>query len=121
MTNTDADAGETPDFDLDGTPCVRALMVTVTNDGQRPITLRYAHCQYTAKRKGGEAKEGKASGSVVATKIGQGDHVDIFIHIGGWKSIELLQSVEVSDSADKAWKVNAEVMKKLNADGPWIR
>lgn len=109
---------ESHDTEFDGDACVRGLAVSVTNQGQRPVTIRGAKCLYNGIRPKGEPFEGSGAGSN-SMKIGPGEVVEVGIKLGGKYTIERIRSIEVRDSTDKSWTVDKKTIASLNAQGPW--
>lgn len=117
--NVEVDANEENyDVEHDGLAYVRALTITVTNQGQRPVTIRKAKCLYKARRPKGETFDGTGHASNTI-KIGAGEIAELDVKLSGRYTIEKLCSVEVYDSVDKRWLVGDKKIAEFNAKGPW--
>ena len=105
----EVDKDQDPDGDIDGTPFVYAIGVTVTNNGSRPITIRTCRCVYRGVTSEVRTHEIKAEAGV-NQKIGQGDSYTGFVRVD--KSSEII-AVSVIDSTEKEWKARRRTIREF--------
>ena len=105
----EASEDQDPDGQIDGTPFVYVLGVTVTNKGSRPITIRTCRCVYRVVTSEASTREIKAEAGV-NQKIGQGDSCAGFVRVD--KSSEII-AVSVVDSTEKEWKASPRRIREF--------
>jgi hypothetical protein len=113
--NVEADEDETTNTYFDGTPVVRALSVTITNTGQKPVTILEVKCRWSVGSKAGEEYQ-KESREWVNKKLGQGDHCFAYPHLH--TRPHAIISAWAIDSTGKEWLAPATLIEQLNAKGP---
>jgi hypothetical protein len=113
-THVAAEEDETPQVFFDSTPTVRALGVTITNTGQKPVTILEVFCRWSAVTNEGKEYE-NGSSDWVNKKLAEGDHCFSWPHIHG-KPKSILAAWAI-DSTGKQWNVPSELIDALNASG----
>lgn len=117
-THVEADEDELTNISMDGTAMVRALWITITNTGQKPVTIFEVKCTWSHLNKDGKTLK-RDSRDWVNKKLVEGDHCFASPHIPG-KPQELLAAWAL-DSTGKQWNVPDGLISELNASGlkPW--
>jgi hypothetical protein len=114
-TYAEADHDEIPNTSFEGTPYVHALSVSITNTGQRPITILKTKCKWLRTDKNGKENE-RTSEAWVNKKLGQADHCVSYPHHGS-RPASIISAWAI-DSTSKEWYVPAMLIDTLNAKGP---
>jgi hypothetical protein len=99
---------------VDGIPMVRALWVTITNTGQKPITIFEVKCKWSGLTKDSKPFE-RESRDWVNKKLGEGDHCFGSPHL--YQKPTAILAAHAVDSTGKQWDVPDELIKTLNASG----
>jgi hypothetical protein len=111
-TNVETDDDYNIIGNVDGVPFTRGLKMSVTNNGQRPITIQKPHCSYI--RQGGK----EVTSTVwVDKKIGQGECCVGFPELGARPPKGIL-SAYATDTTGKKWLVPSSRIKALNTGWP---
>src|SRR5215472_1283253 len=111
-THVEANEDEPTNMSMDGTPMVRALWVTITNTGQKPITIFEVFCKWSGVNRDGKEYE-RDSRDWVNKKLGEGDHCFSSPHI--YTKPKAILAAWAVDSTGKQWNVPDEV---IIASGP---
>lgn len=114
-TTVVADEGDGSNMFMDGTPIIRALSVTVTNVGQRPVTILDVKCRWSFATTDDEPREAE-SRAWVNKKLGQGDH--LFAYPKFYKRPLSVISVWAKDSTGQEWPVPTAKVDELNFNRP---
>lgn len=99
---------------FDGTPMVRALWVTITNTGQKPITIFEVGCKWTGVSKTGQPFEREAK-NWVNKKLAEADHCFGSPRLP--QKPEAVLAAWATDSTGKRWSVPDHLITALNASG----
>ena len=113
-THVEADQDETTFISFDGTPMVRALRITITNTGQKPVTIFEAVCKWSGVTKEGKEYE-RESRDWVDKKLAEGDYCFSSPHIH--LEPKSILAAWVVDSTGKQWNVPSELIKALDESG----
>lgn len=99
---------------FDGNPMVRALWVTITNTGEKPLTIFDVRCRWTGITKTGQPFE-RETRDWVNKKLGEGDHCFGSPHL--YEKPQAIVAAWATDSTGKQWNVPADLITALNASG----
>lgn len=114
-TTVEADHDEQTDIYFDGTPIIRALSISITNNGLRPITIQEVECTFAFLTKTGERHEGRGQ-AWVNKKLSQGD--DCFGMVKLYTKPTEIVAAWAVDSTHKKWPAASAKIAELNARGP---
>ena len=103
-THVEADENEPTNIGFGSDPMVRALYVTITNTGQKPITILELRCRWSTIGKDGNEYE-RESRDWVNAKLGEADHCFSSPHLGSKPKAVI--SAWAIDSTGKHWNASA--------------
>ena len=111
-THVEADEDEPTTVCVDGTPMVRALWITVTNTGQKPVTILEVFCKWSGVTKEGEEYV-RDSRDWVNKKLAEGDHCFSSPHV--YAKPKAILAAWLVDSTGKQWNVPSALIDAVNA------
>jgi hypothetical protein len=97
---------------FDGSPMVRALWVTITNTGQKPITIFEVKCKWSGVAKDRKPFE-RETRDWVNKKLGEADHCFGSPHL--YQKPTAIVAAWAVDSTGKQWDVPDDLVRTLNA------